>query len=48
MKNMITDVKTVMEGVYRILDIVETHTSKLNVNFKKYFTKYLRKKKKRI
>lgn len=47
-KNMIMDVKPVMEGVYRILDIIETHMSKLNVHFKKCFTKYVRKKKKRI
>ena len=48
MKNMVMDVKPVMEGVYRILDITETQMSKLNVSFKKSFTKYLRKRKKRI
>lgn len=45
MKNMITDVKTVIEGVYRMLDTVETQMSKLDVNFKKSFTKCLRKRK---
>ena len=27
MKNMITDVKTVNQGVYRMLDLVEVHVS---------------------
>lgn len=47
-KNTITDVKIVMEGMYRMLDIVEIHMRKLDVNFNIAFTKYLRKRKENI
>lgn len=47
-KNTITDVKIVMEGMYRMLDIVELHMRKLDVNFNIAFTKYLRKRKENI
>lgn len=47
MKNKITDVKTIMEGAYRILDIIKTQMTKLDVNFKITFTNYLRKKEER-
>lgn len=47
-KNTITDVKIVMEGMYRMLDIVKIHMRKLDVNFNIAFTKYLRKRKENI
>lgn len=36
-----------MEGAYRILDIIKTQMTKLDVNFKITFTNYLRKKEQR-
>lgn len=46
MKN-IADIKTIMERVYRMLDIIKTHRTKLDMNFKIIFTNYLRKKEER-
>lgn len=45
MKNMITDVKTVKQGVYRMLDIVEAHVS-TRCQFKEIFHNLSKKKNK--
>lgn len=47
MKNKITDVKTIMEVAYRMLDIIKTHMTIFDVNFKITFTNYPRKKEER-
>lgn len=47
MKNMITDVKTVKQGVYRMLDIVEAHVN-TRCQFKEIFHNVSKKKEQKL
>ena len=47
MTNMITDVKTVKQGVYRMLDIVEAHVNN-RCQFKEIFHNVSKKKEQKL